>query len=78
MGSTARKFRVLVVSEEIADNLSDGEKERLARRRVLATTGRCPCGATLELPRPVPGSVLVVAVEHEPGCPAADDDPGRP
>ena len=73
MGATARKFRALVVTEEIPDDATDLEKERIARRRLVATTGRCPCGAILALPELTPGTVAIVAVEHEPNCPAADE-----
>jgi hypothetical protein len=73
MSSTGRKFRALVITEEIADDADELEKERAARRRLVATTGRCPCGAVLEMPDPIPGTAMVVAVEHEPGCPAIDE-----
>ena len=66
----------LVVTAEIPDGASDFEKERAARRRLVATTGRCPCGVQLEMPSDLkPGTVTVVAVtvEHEITCPAADD-----
>ena len=73
MGATARKFRALVVTEEIPDDATDLEKERIARRRLVAATGRCPCGAILALPELTPGTVAIVAVEHEPNCPAVDE-----
>jgi hypothetical protein len=74
MGGTARRFRALVISGEIADDADDADKERAARRRLVATTGRCPCGATLSLPdKLTPGTLTIVAVEHEPGCPAVDE-----
>ena len=74
MGNTARKFRAVVVSEPLEDNLSDFEKERIVRRRLVATTGRCPCGALLELPDELRPGFQIIAVEHEPDCPAADPD----
>jgi hypothetical protein len=75
MSSSARKFMALVVVPDIPDDATDLEKERIARRRLVATTGRCPCGATLgALPELTPGTVAIVAVEHEPDCPARDED----
>jgi len=74
MGGRARRYRALVITEEIADDADAAEKERVARRRLVATTGRCPCGATLALPDELsPGTVTIVAVEHEPDCPAANE-----
>jgi hypothetical protein len=67
--------RTLVLSAPIRDDASPIEKERAVRRRVVATTGRCPCGAVLQVPDDLmPGSVIVVAVEHDDGCPAVDGD----
>jgi hypothetical protein len=49
-------------------------REGLARRALVATTGRCPCGAELVLPPEItPGAVTMVAVEHERDCPANDE-----
>ena len=63
--------RRLVLSHEISDSASTNEKEGAVRRRLVATTGRCPCGARLRLPDEVePGTVTVVAIEHEDDCPA--------
>jgi hypothetical protein len=73
MGATARKFRSprLVIAGRIPDDASPLVKERASRRRVLITTGVCPCGAELVLPDVVEaGTVTVVRVEHEEGCPA--------
>ena len=66
--------RTIVVSAPISDDASPLEKERAARRRLVATTGRCPCGAVLTMPDDLePGSMTVVSVEHEDGCPAIED-----
>jgi hypothetical protein len=70
--------RVLVLSDPVDDRLSAFEKERATRQRLVATTGRCPCGAALELPEPAPGAFLVASVEHEPDCPAVHDPSGAP
>jgi hypothetical protein len=65
--------RAIVVSDEIPDNASTIEKERAARRRIVATTGQCPCGAVLTIPADLePGTITTVAVEHEDGCPAVE------
>jgi len=68
-----RRFRRLILSQDIPDGASPIEKERAARRRLVATTGRCPCGATLTVPELEPGTVTIIPVEHEPGCPAVDE-----
>lgn len=60
------------VGPEIAEDSSEFEKERAARRRLVATTGRCPCGGRLVIPPLVPGTLNMMAVEHEPDCPAVD------
>lgn len=72
MGGPDPKIRTVVFVEALEDDMSGFEKERIARRRVIAATGHCPCGAVLELPDPVPGKVLIVPVEHEVGCPAIE------
>ena len=70
---TPPKRSAVVLTNTLSDADSDVEKERTVRRRLVATTGRCPCGAVLSLPDLSPGSVAIVAVEHEPGCPAIDE-----
>ena len=66
----------LVVSPEIPDGASNREKEGAARRRLVAATGQCPCGAVLRMPSELePGTVAVVAVEHENDCPAVLETP---
>jgi len=69
---TAPKRGVLL-TVDIPDGASPALREGLARRRLVATTGRCPCGAVLELPDLIPGALTVAAVEHEPNCPATDE-----
>lgn len=68
-----RPKRTIVLVNPLDDSLSHREKERAIRRRLVATTGRCPCGAVLALPHLAPGTFTLVAVEHQPGCPAADE-----
>lgn len=55
-------------------------REGIARRRVTAVTGECPCGAGLVLPNRAErrkaartGEPIQMSVEHEDGCPAVDD-----
>ncbi len=45
-------------------------REGIARRRITATTGVCPCGAIFDVGSPAVGEHVTVAVEHEDGCPA--------
>jgi hypothetical protein len=64
----------------VPDQAPEAVREGLARRRITAVTGRCPCGGRLTLPnrkerrratrsrRPVH-----LRVEHENDCPAIDD-----
>ena len=73
--STTRRFRArrrtVYIGPEIPDDAPADLKEGLARRRLVATTGQCPCGAELSLPASLePGAVTIVRVEHEDDCPA--------
>ena len=68
---TPPKKRVAYVGPELSDSSSTKEKERIARRRVLVSTGRCPCGAELPTVENSVG-VVVLTVEHRQGCPAAE------
>lgn len=47
-------------------------KEGIARRRLVITGGRCPCGATIGTPYRHADGLIHVNVEHEDGCPAID------
>ena len=70
---TPPKRTAAVLTADIPDDATHHIREGLARRRLVATTGSCPCGATLTLPTHVPaGAVTLLAVEHQDGCPAAD------
>ena len=67
------RSRVVVLSRPIRDDDSARTKEGAVRRRLVVTTGQCPCGGRLVMPDVVvPGTVVTVAVEHEPGCPAIE------
>lgn len=70
MSRSTRELRVIVVSHSLSDEDRQLEKEGLVRRRLVATTGVCPCGAVLELPRELRPGVHTVRVEHEHDCPA--------
>jgi len=64
-----------VVSRQISDDATFAEKEGAARRRLVATTGHCPCGAELKMPPQIQaGTVAIVSVEHEDGCPAIESE----
>lgn len=70
MSNSRALRRRLVVSLDLRDDAPQRTKEQIARRSLVATTGRCPCGATIPGVTPAPGTVTIVAVEHAPGCPA--------
>lgn len=70
---TPPKRTIAVLAADIPDHAPHHIREGLARRRIVATTGNCPCGATLTLPNPLPaGTVTIVPIAHEDDCPAAD------
>ncbi len=64
------KIKTAYVLPVIPDNAPYMVREGIARRRLVATTGVCPCGAVMDVGTPVPGEVASIAVEHERGCPA--------
>jgi hypothetical protein len=72
--SNGRRFkRRVVISREIPDGASQRDKEGAVRRRLVALTGKCPCGAVLRIPDEMEaGTVTVVAIEHEDDCPAVE------
>lgn len=65
--------RALFVTPAIPDDAPPEVREGIARRRLVFSEGRCPCGAVLTIPenRP-PGSAGIARVEHEADCPASD------
>jgi hypothetical protein len=65
-----------LLGPDIPDDAPAIVREGLARRRLVATTGRCPCGATLTVPAGAlkPGTVTTVKIEHEDDCPAIADE----
>ena len=75
---TPPKRRTVYVAPNLEDSLPPSAKEQLVRRRLLAATGKCPCGAVMpeidiEALLKNPG-VYVIRIEHEEGCPAIDGD----
>lgn len=68
---------VVFVLPDLAEDLPPRVLEGIARRRLCAITGRCPCGAEMPAVVPFPGHVVHVAMEHEADCPATDDAIGE-
>ena len=70
--------RGLYVSDVIRESDPPAVREGIARRRVLALTGQCPCGAAspFDAARISPVMVLEV-VRHEPDCPATNENLSR-
>jgi len=65
--------RVAYVLPTIPDHAPYVIREGIARRRIAATTGRCPCGATVDYDAAVAGKVNIAEVHHEARCPAATE-----
>jgi hypothetical protein len=64
----------------VPDDAPDAVREGIARRRITAVEGTCPCGAGLILPNRAArraakraGGQIRMTVEHEPDCPAVDE-----
>ncbi len=62
--------RVAYVLPCIPDGAPHALREGIARRRVAATTGTCPCGAVVDYGDRRPGEVGVGEVYHRRSCPA--------
>lgn len=62
--------RVLYVLPTIPEDAPFAVREGIARRRIAATTGECPCGAVTDYGDRTPGVVGVGEVRHERRCPA--------
>lgn len=74
--------RVAYVLPVVTESVPPAAREGLARRRITAMTGRCPCGARMVMPNRATrrarkgrngAAVQHVAVEHEHDCPAGDE-----
>lgn len=71
-----QRGRVALVVPAMPPSTAPGRlREAVARRRIVLISGRCPCGATLDLPDIDPDRPAVIAatIEHEADCPAGDD-----
>lgn len=60
--------RAMVALPVVPENAPYAVREGIARRRITALGGRCPCGAEARLA----GSPIGLAVDHDSGCPAMD------
>ncbi len=63
--------RVLYVLPVVPEDGPFAVREGIARRRVAATTGQCPCGASVDYGDREAGTVGVGEVRHEVRCPAS-------
>jgi hypothetical protein len=63
---------VIFVGQPLSENDPPEVREGIVRRRLVATTGRCPCGATMPPIDLEPGAVNLIRIEHEDGCPAIE------
>jgi hypothetical protein len=71
--------RSVYVGPDIPDAAHPVVREGAARRRLVGTTGKCPCGAVLPVPNRVQrraamrsSTPMIVRVQHEDECPAID------
>lgn len=66
--------RAVALLPAIPDGAPDRIREGIARRRITATTGTCPCGATIDYETvATAGAHVDVQVLHDPWCPADTD-----
>jgi hypothetical protein len=65
----------LYIGDEIRESDPPAVREGLARRRLLATEGRCPCGAEVPFdPAVIAPGIVSAAVVHAAACPAAEEN----
>ena len=70
--------RGVYVSDVIRESDPPAVREGIARRRVLAMTGECPCGArSLFDPLVISPVIGLAEIEHESDCPAAEENLNR-
>lgn len=62
--------RALAVLPAIPEDAPFRIREGIARRRITATTGECPCGARVDYDAAKVGEVRVAEVRHNRLCPA--------
>jgi len=65
--------RALYVGDAIRESDPPAVREGIVRRRLLATEGRCPCGARSPLGLLRPG-LIVQTIPHGHDCPAAEEN----
>ncbi len=82
--SNARSFRRVLNQEKtvhvlpsIPDDASPALKDAIAIRNAASTTGRCQCGAEVEIVGRDEIGVIHALFVHEDDCPAADDNLDR-
>lgn len=63
----------LLLLPPLDDSMPPDVREAVVRRRLCATTGRCPCGATASFGDSIAPNVHRVVFEHDGDCPAVDD-----
>lgn len=64
-----RPARILYIGSPITESMSPELKEGIVRRRLLFSTGECPCGARLDTRR-LPAGRQKMTVRHTDRCPA--------
>jgi len=64
--------RVAYVLPIVPDGAPYAVAEGIARRRLAAMTGRCPCGASVDYGDRKARQVMVGNVVHTASCPASD------
>jgi len=65
----------LYVGDSIRETDPPEVREGIVRRRLVATEGRCPCGAASPFdPAVVPPVLVSDVVMHESDCPAAEEN----
>lgn len=70
--------RALYVSDVIRESDPPAVREGIARRRVLAATGECPCGARSPFdPRRIAPAIVMEVIRHESDCPATAENLSR-
>ncbi len=67
------KRRTLLVLPVVPEDAPYAVREGIARRRVAAVSGECPCGAVVDFGELLPGEVGIGEVFHERWCPADTD-----
>lgn len=68
----------LYVSDVIRESDPPAVREGIARRRILATSGECPCGARSPFdPSLISAALVMEVIEHETDCPATAENLAR-